>query len=51
MDKKMKHTYQVPTIKVVSFKVEAGFYASPLKAGTLEQSGSEELVVQDWYTH
>ena len=29
MDKEMKHTYQVPSIKVVSFKVEGGFVTSP----------------------
>ena len=29
MDKKMKNHYQVPTIKVVAFKVEMGQMASP----------------------
>lgn len=29
MDKKMKNHYQMPTIKVVAFKVEEGFVGSP----------------------
>lgn len=35
MDKKMKNHYQVPTIKVVAFKVEEGFVGSPDKSANV----------------
>ena len=33
MDKKMKRNYQMPSIKVVAFKVEEGFQGSKVNVG------------------
>lgn len=54
MDKEMKRTYQVPFIKVVSFKVENGFQG-PTYVGRPDadpqELGAEALPVQNggWY--
>ena len=47
MDKKMKNHYQVPSIKVVSFKVEEGF-VSPLQIGTTRVNGTETYDSESW---
>ena len=50
MDKKMKNHYQVPTIKVVIFKVEVGQQASVGSGTEPQQLGMEELPIQsNWY--
>ena len=44
MDKKMKQFYQVPSIKVVAFKVEVGFTASrqDVNIGSITTSSEDE---------
>ena len=45
---KTKHNYQVPSIKVVSFKVEDGF-TSVGSGSEPQELGMEELQVTNWY--
>lgn len=50
MDKKMKHLYLVPSIKVVSFKVEDGFMSptpSNLNIGSVTTSSTNEETVTE----
>ena len=54
----MKHNYQMPTIKVVAFKVEGGFDVSQLKIGDQDgtifstvTNGIETYGSDEWTTH
>ena len=54
MDKKMKNHYQMPTIKVVAFKVEMGQMASPPPTNLYigeqtEATGTQRFGKEVWY--
>lgn len=47
MDKKMKRNYQMPSIKVVAFKVEEGFQGSRVNVGSWRTNNDASITTVD----